>query len=228
MGPALGVPNGARQYQRARGKSNGRPELVAGNHFLTYVHYSTLFRHTNGGRMMVDALKTVGYELTSIEDFIATLLNAKIKCVIDVRAVPVSRKRGFSKNILRASLEEQGIEYLHISALGDPKPGRDAARAGRYAEFKHIFKTHLKSDVAQSGLKLAAQKASEISSCLLCYERDPAICHRSMIAERVSFLTGLEVKHLTVMEGAGADRRRAVRRSSHSRQGHPSAQPEAR
>lgn len=226
MGPALGVPNGARQYQGARGKSKGRPELVAGNLFLTSVYYSTLFRHTNGGRIMVHALQTVGYERASVEDFIATLLNANIKRVVDVRAVPVSRKRGFSKKILGDILREQGIEYLHIPALGDPKPGRDAARAGRYAEFKRIYKAHLRTASAQAGLKLAAQSASEINSCLLCYERDSAICHRSMVAERVSFLTELEVKHLTVTEGAGADSNRAVRRSPHPREGRTTAQPE--
>lgn len=177
---------------------------------------------------MMHKLHTVGYERASVEDFIATLRKARVSCVIDVRAVPVSRKRGFSKNILRTSLEEQGIEYLHISALGDPKPGREAAKAGRYAEFRRIYKAHLRLSQTKGGLDLAARVASEVSACLLCFERDPVVCHRTLVAERVSFLTGLEVKHLTVIEGAGADRHRAVRRSAHPRLGRSPAQPEAR
>ncbi len=177
---------------------------------------------------MTRKLHTVGYERASVEDFIATLRNAKVSRVIDVRAVPVSRKRGFSKNILRASLEEQGIEYLHISALGNPKPGREAAKAGRFSEFTRIYKAHLRSSQARRGLNLAAHVASEVSTCLLCFERDPVVCHRTLVAERVSFLTGFEVKHLTVTEGAGAKKRRAVRRSPYPRHGRTPAQPEAR
>ena len=73
---------------------------------------------------------TIGYEGTDIERFVATLKIVGIKHLADVRAVAVSRKKGFSKSALSARLDAEGIQYFHFIELGDPKPGRDAARAG--------------------------------------------------------------------------------------------------
>ena len=88
---------------------------------------------------------TVGYEGTDIDRFVATLKAAGVKRIADVRAVPISRKKGFSKKSLGARLEAEGIDYLHYVSLGDPKPGREAARAGQYRQFRAIYTQHLDS-----------------------------------------------------------------------------------
>ena len=80
-------------------------------------------------------LATIGYEGSSLEDFVATLLAANINTLVDVREVPVSRRKGFSKNALREVLEDAGLTYVHLIGLGDPKEGRDAAREGRSDDF---------------------------------------------------------------------------------------------
>lgn len=72
-------------------------------------------------------LYTVGYEGVDLDEFIATLKTFGIKQIIDVRDLPLSRKRGFSKNALASALAEAGVKYLHVKSLGDPKPGREAA-----------------------------------------------------------------------------------------------------
>ncbi|TGW07799.1 DUF488 domain-containing protein, partial [Mesorhizobium sp. M2D.F.Ca.ET.145.01.1.1] len=123
---------------------------------------------------------TIGYEGTDIERFVATLKAVGIERLADVRAVALSRKKGFSKKALSTRLEAEGIEYLHFIDLGDPKPGRDAARAGFFDKFRAIYSAHLDSDDAQSSLRELVVVAGEKPTCLLCFERDPVTCHRSI------------------------------------------------
>jgi uncharacterized protein (DUF488 family) len=130
-------------------------------------------------------LYTIGYEGTDIDRFAATLKAFKIKVVADVRAVAVSRKRGFSKTALRERLAAEGIAYMHFVDLGDPKPGRDAARAGKYEEFRRVYSRHLNTAVAQVALKVLKETVKKETVCLLCFERDPTVCHRRMIADRL-------------------------------------------
>jgi len=130
-------------------------------------------------------LFTIGYEGADIGRVVARLHEAGVKVIADVRALPLSRKKGFSKNVLRSRLEKEGIAYLHFKALGTPKPGREAARAGRYEEFSALYHSHLKSVEAEVELESLSLRASETPTCLLCFERDPALCHRSIIAARL-------------------------------------------
>jgi uncharacterized protein (DUF488 family) len=91
-----------------------------------------------GGRLVAKTLATIGYEKATQADVIGRLKSAGVEVVIDVRAVPSSRRAGFSKTILAGSLHDAGIDYVHLRALGTPKPGRDAARKGHTAEMHAI------------------------------------------------------------------------------------------
>lgn len=139
---------------------------------------------------------TVGYEGTDIDRFVATLEAAGISRLADVRAVPISRKKGFSKSKLCERLIAAGIEYRHFSHLGDPKPGRDAARAGAFDEFRRIYSSHLASGDAQAQLSDLATFVAEEPTVLLCFERAPAECHRSMVADSLNKSIGFEVFNL--------------------------------
>ena len=139
---------------------------------------------------------TVGYEGTDIERFIRTLKAAGVQQLADVRAVAVSRKAGFSKKKLAARLAEEGIEYIHFVALGDPKPGRDAARAGDFDRFRAIYGDHIKSDEAQSALQDLTDTVQVGPTCLLCFERDPATCHRTIVAREISEAIGFDIFNL--------------------------------
>ncbi|MGX7709354.1 DUF488 domain-containing protein [Methylobacterium sp. Gmos1] len=125
---------------------------------------------------------TIGYEGTDIDRFIGTLVDVGVETLVDVRAVTVSRKKGFSKNGLRARLEADGIKYVHLRDLGDPKPGREAARAGRYDDFRAIYTRHLSGNEAQQALTALGAIVSKQVTCLMCFERDPTVCHRSIVA----------------------------------------------
>lgn len=129
---------------------------------------------------------TIGYEGTDIDRFVATLHAVRIAVLVDVRAIAISRKKGFSKTALKLRLNSEGIAYRHLSELGDPKQGRDAARAGRIDEFRRIYADHLGNADAQASLRELAGLAITQSVCLLCFERDPQHCHRSIVASHLS------------------------------------------
>ena len=150
---------------------------------------------------MTNEIYTVGYENATIDDFIATLKTVGIERVIDVREYPLSRKKGFSKNTLHALLEANDIEYVHLKGLGDPKDGREAARAGDYKKFFQIFSKHMKTAQAQSDLKIAIELAQAKVSCLLCYERKPEECHRTIVAEAIVADTEQHISAIGVPDG---------------------------
>lgn len=141
-------------------------------------------------------LATIGYEQATQAQVIDRLKAAGVKVLIDVRAVAASRRAGFSKTLLAASLEEAGIEYVHLRALGTPKPGRDAARAGRTAEMRAIYERHLETPEAQAELARAAAIASEKKSALLCFEAQAGHCHRAIVAERLQAMREFQVEDL--------------------------------
>lgn len=141
-------------------------------------------------------LATIGYEQETQADVIARLKAAGVRRVIDVRAVATSRRAGFSKTLLAASLQAEGIDYVHLRQLGTPKAGREAARAGRTGEMRAIYEAHLAEPGAQVELARAAELAAERPSALLCYEADPAGCHRSIVAERLCGGGACEVEDL--------------------------------
>ena len=138
---------------------------------------------------------TVGYENTNIDDFVATLKAARVQVLADIRAVAVSRKKGFSKTALRERLEAEGIGYLHFVDLGDPKPGRDAARSGDFDKFREIYNEHLGKEESKLALQNLAEVVLQEPTCLLCYERKPDDCHRSIVASRLEGL-GVETFNL--------------------------------
>lgn len=124
---------------------------------------------------------TIGYEATTMADFLAVLTRAGVRRVIDVRALPLSRRPGFSKTSLAASLAGAGIGYVHLKALGTPKRGRDAAKKGDVATLEAVYAGQLELPEAQAQAAQMLALAAEMPSALLCYERDPRHCHRALL-----------------------------------------------
>ena len=126
---------------------------------------------------------TIGYEATTMADFLAALTRARVKRVIDVRALPLSRRPGFSKSILAATLREAGIDYVHLKSLGTPKRGRDAAKKGDVVTLRAVYDDQLALPEAQAAAAQMRALAAELPSALLCYERDPCHCHRTLLLQ---------------------------------------------
>lgn len=137
---------------------------------------------------------TIGYESATVAEFIAALQSAGVKRIIDIRAVPNSRRPGFSKTPLRNALAEEGIDYVHLRALGTPADGRAAARAGRHEDLERIYAGQLELPEAIAQGAQMAELAKDEPSALLCYERDPSGCHRTLLLDAVA--PEAEVTHL--------------------------------
>jgi len=146
-------------------------------------------------------IATIGYEKSTLDDFIATLKACGIEVLVDIRERAQSRRPGFSKTALSAAVNDAGIDYVHFRALGDPKAGRDAARAGMIDKFQKIFLNALATQAAQEALVQVGDLAVSKRICLMCYERDHQHCHRKIVSDHLEDSTGLQIIHLGVTCG---------------------------
>jgi uncharacterized protein (DUF488 family) len=143
------------------------------------------------------AIFTTGYEGRDIDEFLSHLINNNIQMVVDIREVPISRKRGFSKNVLRQRLAEYGVDYVHIRTLGSPSNLRKKLYQDK--DFNHFFENYEKHlEKCREELEELYEITKKKISCLLCFEKNPSQCHRSSVADRISKLNGtpIQIKHI--------------------------------
>lgn len=126
---------------------------------------------------------TIGYEQATVDAVLAALREAGIEVLADIRALPLSRRPGFSKSALGAAAREQGIEYRHMKPLGTPADGRAAARRGDHVALERIYAGQLELPEALAAMAELRVLAGEKRVALLCYERDAAACHRSLLID---------------------------------------------
>ena len=142
-------------------------------------------------------LFTIGYAQAKPAAVLGELEQAKIDTLVDVRAVAASRRPGFSKRQLSASLDEAGNAYLHFQKLGTPAEGRQAARAGDRDTLMKVYEAHIRKPEPQAELAdLAALVKSGKRIALLCYCRDPKTCHRWRIVGHLEKRLPLKVEDL--------------------------------
>jgi uncharacterized protein (DUF488 family) len=141
-------------------------------------------------------LLTVGYEGRSLDELITELLDAGVERLVDVRELPLSRRRGFSKTALNDALRTAGITYVHVKALGNPKPNRERYWSGDVEGGAAAYRKHLNNG-SRSTLVVLAESLGADPACLLCFERDHTACHRDVIVEALQGLRpDLAVRHL--------------------------------
>lgn len=148
-------------------------------------------------------ITTIGYEQATLTDFIRTLQHEGVKTLVDVRELPISRRKGFSKSALAEALSASGIEYRHEKRLGSPSQIRKQLREdGNYVRFFREFAKYLglQRDVMTD---LASSSSGTIA--LMCYERNQEECHRTLVAEALCKLVGGQPKHLRVSTRSLAD-----------------------
>lgn len=125
---------------------------------------------------------STGYENETIEEFINKLSFNNIESVIDIREIPLSRKFGFSKNILKDKLNDKGIGYYHFSSLGSPTEIRHELRNGDldYLDFFKKYRKHVRRQDKDIDETLDIITRSKKIS-LLCFEKEPELCHRTIL-----------------------------------------------
>ena len=146
---------------------------------------------------MVRELFTVGYQGANIDNFINSLQANNIDCILDVRALPLSRKPGFSKTKLSSRLEHVKIHYIHLPELGTPKDIRDELKLTRdYVAFFKKMEKYLAGK--KDAIRQAYNQVINTRCCLLCFERLADQCHRKIVAEKIKARNGdgLQIMHL--------------------------------
>ncbi len=145
----------------------------------------------------MQTLFTIGYAQAKPAAVMNELKRARVDLLVDTRAVAASRRPGFSKRQLAASLDDAEIGYLHLQKLGTPAQGRAAARTGDFKTLWRIYDKHIKTRDAQDALdELIALIKSGTRVALLCYCRDPKACHRSRIVANVRKRARVKVEDL--------------------------------
>jgi uncharacterized protein (DUF488 family) len=142
-------------------------------------------------------LSTIGYEGLSLDDFIEILRTNCIDTILDIRELPLSRKKGFSKTILKKTLESNNIQYIHIPELGCPKAIRHAYREDNdWAKYSEKYLQYMRGQT--SSLLKVIELSKTTDCCLLCFEANPQFCHRRYVANAVTIRSDFEIsiKHL--------------------------------
>ncbi len=143
-------------------------------------------------------LATLGYEGRSLEAYLASLVEARVTLLCDVRSNPWSRKPGFSKRALAAGCASVGVRYEHLPELGIAKEKRAKIEtvADREALFADYERETLPRETAAID-RILEWLASGERVALTCYELDFRDCHRSRLAAAVAARAGLpDVAHL--------------------------------
>jgi uncharacterized protein (DUF488 family) len=127
---------------------------------------------------------SIGYERhKDVRDFVQLLREAGVDRLIDVRELPMSRRRGYGKTALGEALGAAGIEYVHMRALGNPKSFRDLYKSGHVAQGRELYQRHLLGESRFALHDLANLLSDDKRSALMCVEHDPSTCHRTVILE---------------------------------------------
>jgi Protein of unknown function, DUF488 len=134
---------------------------------------------------------SIGYELHKDHlAFAQHVQAAGVERLIDVRELPISRRRGYAKSALAQAMTDVNVEYLHIKALGNPKPFRDLYKSGHVEEGRRCYEEHLLGE-RRDALEDLVPLLREKRCALMCVEHDPATCHRTVIVEALRDQLGL-------------------------------------
>lgn len=144
---------------------------------------------------------TIGYEGLDVTAFLSLLSKHDINTVVDIRELPLSRKRGFSKRSLAELLREEGFGYIHMADLGCPRQVRNQYRAdGSWKRYTEGFLVHLEGQTR--AIEELSDLVADRNCALLCFEADHRFCHRSFVADAVNQYSGADVRHIQVTSAA--------------------------
>jgi uncharacterized protein (DUF488 family) len=140
---------------------------------------------------------TIGHSIHPIDEFLSLLQAHGVRVLVDVRAIPRSRRNPqFNRETLPASLERAGIRYVHMPGLGGlRRPRPDSENVGwRNAAFRG-FADYMQTPEFVEHLETLLAIGEEAPTVIMCAEAVPWRCHRSLIADACA-VRGVEVAHI--------------------------------
>jgi uncharacterized protein (DUF488 family) len=143
---------------------------------------------------MVDTLFTIGYSGRTIDDLVALLEQHKITALCDVRSTPYSsRNPQFNRELLKQAVKSHNVEYVFLGEELGARPKDSSC----YVDGKAIYQKISASSLFRNGLeriKLGMQKGYVLA--LMCAEKDPMTCHRSILICRHLRGPGIDIRHI--------------------------------
>jgi uncharacterized protein (DUF488 family) len=142
---------------------------------------------------MINQIFTVGHSTHSIEKFIQLLKQHKITAIADVRSAPYSRHLShFNRELLQNSLKENGIQYVFL--------GRELGARSEdeccYVDEKVSYSLLAKTKLFQTGIDRVIDGSQLFNIALMCAEKDPLDCHRTILVAKNLIDRGCQVVHV--------------------------------
>lgn len=151
---------------------------------------------------MPDLLYTVGYSGFIIDDFLSALHKYNIDAIVDVRSYPYSSfYKDYDKESLIKHLKRHGVMYGNFAY----EFGARQEDKSLYLDGRLDFEKFAKTKRFQNGVDRIITGASQGHVCaLLCAEKNPILCHRTILVARAFFERGFDVQHIVPSSvGAG-------------------------
>jgi uncharacterized protein (DUF488 family) len=142
---------------------------------------------------MTEIVYTVGHSTMPAERLIALLKEHGITALADVRSQPYSRMNPqFNREDLKQALREQAIAYAFLGReLGARSEDRSCYDHGK-VQYSRLARTPL----FEKGLTRVRDGVKKHRIALMCAEKEPLDCHRTILVSRYLVLAGIEVRHI--------------------------------
>ena len=145
------------------------------------------------GGTTTKAVFTIGHSNHPLDGFLALLLQHGVTALADVRSVPHSRRHPhFNRKALAAALETRGIDYVFLGGELGGRP-RDPAL---YEHGRVSYERVMRTEPFRAGIGRVLRGAARQSIALMCAEREPLDCHRTLLVAMALDLWGLEIRHI--------------------------------
>jgi uncharacterized protein (DUF488 family) len=157
---------------------------------------------------MTDTIYTIGHSTHSVERFAALLKFADITVVSDVRSKPYSRTNPqFNREQLKEFLRAQGIKYVFLGKELGARSDDPSCYQNGQVQYALLAKT----DLFKHGIERVKKGARTYRVALMCAEKDPLDCHRTILVARHLADEGMSVKHI-LANGRVEDHEQAIER----------------
>lgn len=136
---------------------------------------------------------TIGHSTHSVDKFIALLRRHQIALIADVRSVPYSRMQPqFNRESLMKALEKCGIEYVFLGAELGARSNDKACYEKGQVQYHRLAQT----PAFHRGIERLQAESGRLRGALMCAEREPLECHRTVLVSRELQAVGLLVMHV--------------------------------
>lgn len=142
---------------------------------------------------MSPTLYTVGHSNHTCDDFVSLLTMHRVTAVADVRSTPYSRRNPqFNRDDIRAALKSLSIQYVFLGKELGARSNDDCCYVNDKVRYSMLAQTPL----FKSGIERLLEGARSHRIALMCAEKDPLDCHRTILVSRQLVLRGANILHI--------------------------------